>query len=665
MMVLMSASASAVEVEIGGLWYEVVSKVKEAKVIQYKNDIKYSGNIVIPENVEYEGESFSVTAILDHAFEYCTGLTSITIQEGIRDIGEFAFYGCRGLKTIYIPNSLQSIDGRAFQECTGLQSVHISNIEAWCKIYFYREDSNPLKYAHHLFLDDEEIIDLVIPSNVTSINRYAFTGCEYLNSVHISDLEAWCKIVFSTQESNPLMYAHHLFLNGEEIKNLVIPNTLESIGDFVFIGCSGLTSVTIPSSVLSIGVSAFLGCSSLTSITIPMNVKSIGNSAFMQCSGLKSVAIPNSINNIGDLVFYGCSGLTSITIPNSVMSIGNYAFYGCGRISTITIGCSVNFISHLAFANCSELMDVYCYAMTVPSTTDSYGNSWNDIFENSYIEYATLHVPVVSINSYESVEPWKKFKNIVKIDMPQYTLSYLVDGEIYKTYQIEEGATITPEAAPTKEGYTFSGWSEIPETMPAHDVTVTGTFTINKYKLTYTIDGEEYKSYEVEYGATIKPEPAPTKEGYTFSGWSEIPQTMPAHDVKVTGSFIKDSEKCATPSIRKIGGELEFECATEGVTFKWSYSFNGGNDESNGKKAILAGTTNCHVTVYATKEGYQDSDSVEADVELNVGILGDTNRDGRVTITDAVGVVNIILNNSGSSALIMEVKEPEVEVKPE
>ena len=120
---------------------------------------------------------------------------------------------------------------------------------------------------------------------------------------------------------------------------------------------------------------------------------------------------------------------------------------------------------------------------------------------------------------------------------PRYTLTYMVDGVKYKSYEIEYGATITPEAEPTKEGYTFSGWSEIPATMPAHDVTVTGTFSINTYKLTYLVDGEEYKTYELEYGAAITPEPEPVKNGYQFSGWSEIPETMPAHDVTVTGTF--------------------------------------------------------------------------------------------------------------------------------
>ena len=123
----------------------------------------------------------------------------------------------------------------------------------------------------------------------------------------------------------------------------------------------------------------------------------------------------------------------------------------------------------------------------------------------------------------------------------KYKLTYTVDGEVYKTYEMEYGATITPEVEPTKEGYTFSGWSEIPETMPAHDVTVTGSFSINSYKLTYVVDGVEYKSYDIEYGSTITPEVEPTKEGYTFSGWSEIPATMPAHDVTVTGTFTLDT----------------------------------------------------------------------------------------------------------------------------
>jgi uncharacterized repeat protein (TIGR02543 family) len=112
----------------------------------------------------------------------------------------------------------------------------------------------------------------------------------------------------------------------------------------------------------------------------------------------------------------------------------------------------------------------------------------------------------------------------------------MVDGEEYKSYDIEEGESITPETAPTKEGYTFSGWSEIPATMPAHDVTITGTFSINSYKLTYMIDNEVYKNVTYEYGATITPEPTPEGNYATFE-WTDLPQTMPAHDVVVHATY--------------------------------------------------------------------------------------------------------------------------------
>ena len=124
-----------------------------------------------------------------------------------------------------------------------------------------------------------------------------------------------------------------------------------------------------------------------------------------------------------------------------------------------------------------------------------------------------------------------------------FTLTYMVDGESYKTYDVKYGASITPEADPEREGYTFSGWSEIPETMPDKDVIVTGTFITNKYKLTYVVDGDNYKIYEVEYGTDITAEAEPTKEGYSFSGWSLIPTTMPAKDIIITGSFTKGQYK--------------------------------------------------------------------------------------------------------------------------
>ncbi len=124
-----------------------------------------------------------------------------------------------------------------------------------------------------------------------------------------------------------------------------------------------------------------------------------------------------------------------------------------------------------------------------------------------------------------------------------YTIRYLLDGREYKSMNVNYGTELKVEDAPEKEGYTFSGWSEIPETMPARDVTIFGSFTVNKYLMTYIVDGEAYKTDSIAYGTKVTAEAKPAKEGYTFSGWSEIPDTMPARDVAVAGAFTINSYK--------------------------------------------------------------------------------------------------------------------------
>lgn len=168
-------------------------------------------------------------------------------------------------------------------------------------------------------------------------------------------------------------------------------------------------------------------------------------------------------------------------------------------------------------------------------------------------------------------------------DIQSYVLTYMLDGQLYYQTEVEQGAPVTPLAAPSsKEGYTFSGWSGVPSTMPAQDVTVTGSFTVNRYKLVYMLNGNEYFSQTLAYGSAVVPASEPEDEGYTFSGWSEIPATMPAHDVTVRGTleptvyqitYIIDDETVAIDSVAYGKAIVPFEAPEkEGYTFDgWSY----------------------------------------------------------------------------------------------
>ena len=118
-----------------------------------------------------------------------------------------------------------------------------------------------------------------------------------------------------------------------------------------------------------------------------------------------------------------------------------------------------------------------------------------------------------------------------------YVLTYQVDGLTHHVDTVVYATTIQPIAPPVKVGHTFSGWQDVPETMPAHDVTISGTFTVNKYPLIYLVDGSEYHREEVVYGSAVQPISEPTKEGHTFMGWQNVPETMPAEEWTITGEF--------------------------------------------------------------------------------------------------------------------------------
>lgn len=295
------------------------------------------------------------------------------------------------------------------------------------------------------FAGCSSLTSITIPESVNSIGKYAFEGCTSLAAVHITNLEAWCNIKynFGSYDSNPLSCAHRLYLNGKEIKELLIPNSVTSIASLVFYGCTSLTSITIPNSVTSIGRQAFEGCSSLISVTIPNSVTEIGSGAFEGCASLTSITIPNAVTRIADGMFQGCSSLISITIPNSITKVGAWAFEGCSSLTSIIFPHSVTSIGAYAFQGCKTLCDIYSFN-PAPPTCDS------EDFAGVNTNTARLHIPLGTKDAYASAECWRDFKNILEENLSSiapattdraHTDIYNIQGvkESNKTHTLRKG----------------------------------------------------------------------------------------------------------------------------------------------------------------------------------------------------------------------------------
>ena len=361
----------------------------------------------------------SVTTIEENTFDGCSSLTSIEIPNSVTSIEKNAFRLCTSLTSIEIPNSVTSIGYEAFYQCSGLTSVNIEDLVAWCNIKFGDESANPLCYAEKLYLNGEEVTDIVIPDGVTSIGDYVFYGCSDLTSVDIPN--------------NVTSIGDGAFYWCSGLTSVDIPNSVTSIGDYAFAYCYGLTT-EIPNSVTSIGDGAFIYCFGLTALEIPNSVTSIGDGAFRDCSNLTSVEIGNNVTSIGNSAFSGCSNLTSVVIPNSVTSIGDYVFSSCRRLTSVVIPNSVTGIGDYAFQSCSSLTSVTSY---IPANKLFPIDS--DTFYSVDKAGCILYVPRGAKETYATMEGWNVFENIVEIH-PGYELTVTDAG--YSTLYLDFTAEI-------------------------------------------------------------------------------------------------------------------------------------------------------------------------------------------------------------------------------
>ena len=468
----------AYDCEVNGIYYDLDETNKTAKVTYYSNSDNYSSNssayhdtVTIPSTI-YRGTQYSVTSIGDHAFYYCSSLTSVEFPSSVTSIGNFAFYNCSGLTSVEIPSSITSIGDYAFSGCSGLISVEIpssiTNIGGcafWCcsSLTSVEIPSSVTRIEDSTFGYCSSLTSIEIPTSVTRIEGYAFYNCSSLTSVEIpssvtsiqSNAFEGCSGLKNVKINTKIVGM--LFSGFTSIQKITLGEEVTNIDNSAFSGCSGLTSITIPSSVTSIGYAAFSGCSGLTSIIIEDGTESLLFStnryyprAFVDCpieslyigrniiysdlyspfadkTTLTSLTIGNNVAGISDWEFSSCSNLTSIEIPNRVTSIGKSAFEGCSSLNSINIPNRVTSIGEYAFYNCESLT-----SLSIPISVTSIGYSaFNGCsnLESVYSEItnvfsidafelsnATLYVPNGMKLTYIQTPGWNVFNDIIEMD---------------------------------------------------------------------------------------------------------------------------------------------------------------------------------------------------------------------------------------------------------
>ncbi len=401
------ASNSIFDFEVDGIYYKITSDADQEVKVTYKSAMSPEGGdyqkseVVIPENVSYDGKTYSVTCI-----------------------GTYAFQGCSNLISVVIPNTVTSIERMAFEYCTKLVNVNIPN---------------SVKNIKEFAFSGTKLTSVVIPNSVTSIGEGAFEYCDNLaqitlpSSIRKIGVNAFHSTAWWNNQPYGLIYLDNYLIgcNGNIAEEIEIKDGTVLIGDKVFYNDKKLVSVNIPYSVKIIGADTFAGCTKLRFFNIPESVEVIGDRAFYGCTNLTSFNIPNSVINIGIAAFqntawwneqqdgliyldncllgYKSTIVGEIVVKENTRVIGARAFYDCSNITSITIPHSVTHIGDNVVEFCLGLTQIVSNAANPPTVEEN-------AFFGCIMSNIVLKVPKGSLNAYQSVSEWSAFEKMEEFD---------------------------------------------------------------------------------------------------------------------------------------------------------------------------------------------------------------------------------------------------------
>jgi len=337
----------------------------------------------------------TLTSIDYAAFCECCEMEEIVLKQGLRAIDKYAFNNCLKLRSVTLPSTMSTVGFAAFAYCDGLQEVTFDGCDVTLVEYAFHHcpslasvnfSDNQTVIGPYAFSNCSALTQAVLPPHLKEIGPYAFTGCSSLRQVvvpaslqevgesafsqcsslsrvDVPSVKDWCRISFKNATSSPLTSANHLYVDGGEVRQLVIPEGITAINDYAFYGCEGL----------------------------------------------EKVVIGDEVSMVGNEAFYGCKGLAEVSLGDGVLTVGSKAFSSCDSLAVLSLGQAVQTIGPKAFSSCYALLDITSQAM-VPPALDS-----KSCFAYILFSKSTLHVPAAAIGDYGTANVWSLFKNVVPI----------------------------------------------------------------------------------------------------------------------------------------------------------------------------------------------------------------------------------------------------------